>query len=207
MAPPSRSRTTFTTDVAARSAALRSGVTAVAIDQRASAFSFSASSSTSAGSINGSSPCTFTSMSSSAKSPPRYVLAAQAMRSVPLGRSDGVMTALPPCSSTARTIRSSSVATSTSSNPRALPTASTTHATSGLPAMSARGLPGNRLDPKRDGIIAYVLMDEDYTINSRARHDIGSGVNSPCSGGGSEVWNASTSLRSISRSPKRVNSR
>ena len=36
---------------------------------------------------------------------------------------------------------------------------------------------------------------------------VGSGANSPCSGGGSEVLKLSVPVRSISRSPKRVNSR
>ena len=51
-------------------------------------------------------------------------------------------------------IRSSSVATITSSTLVALSTRSTTCAIIGLPAIGARGFPGNRVDAKRAGITA-----------------------------------------------------
>jgi hypothetical protein len=48
--------------------------------------------------------------------------AAQAMRSVPLAQSAGVISHSPPKASTARAIRSSSVSTTTRSSPRACAT-------------------------------------------------------------------------------------
>ena len=80
------------------------------------------------------------------------------MRSVPLGSSDGVMTARPPYFATASAILWSSVATITSSRDLAFFTASTTHATRGFPASMARGLPGNLLEPNLLGIIPYVFI-------------------------------------------------
>ena len=55
-------------------------------------------------------------------------------------------------------MRSSSVATRTSSRDPAFFTASTTQATSGLPAIVASGLPGKREDPNLLGIIPYTFM-------------------------------------------------
>ena len=109
--------------------------------------------------MSGSSPWMFTRMSSSAKSP-----AAQAMRSVPLGRSLGVITALPPCAATASAMRTSSVATITSSRDFAFLTASTTQATRGFPQRSASGFPGKRLDPYRDGMMPKIFMYPFYHI-------------------------------------------
>ena len=95
----------------------------------------------SAGSMSGSSPWTFTTTS------PSSARAATATRSVPLGRSDGVITARAPVPSTAAAMRSSSVATITSSRVFARRHASATQRTRGLPQMGARLLPGNRVEP------------------------------------------------------------
>jgi hypothetical protein len=104
--------------------------------------------STSAGSSIGSSPCTFTTISASV---PR---AASASRSVPLACRGEVITASPPNAATASAMRWSSVATSTRSTSPARRTHSCTRCTIGLPWMSERGFPGNRVEPNRAGMIA-----------------------------------------------------
>jgi hypothetical protein len=72
--------------------------------------------------------------------------------------STGVITAVPPCSATAARIRSSSVATITSSTNLAWEARSMTWTIIGFPAMSASGLPTRRCDPKRAGMIATVRL-------------------------------------------------
>ena len=72
---------------------------------------------------------------------------------MPVAWSARVMHTGMPCAATAARMRSSSVATATWVAP-ASRARSATRTTIGLPAMSASGLPGNRLEAKRAGISA-----------------------------------------------------
>ena len=85
---------------------------------------------------------------------------ASATRSVPVRWFVEVITARPPNPRTAARIRSSSVATTTSAIPRALAARSYTCWMSGLPAISASGFPGKRVEAWRAGIttMAFLLM-------------------------------------------------
>jgi hypothetical protein len=96
----------------------------------------------SAGAISGSSPWTLTTMSVPARP---SAAAASATRSVPDTWFSRVMSARCPACSTALRIRSSSVATATAAAPLAS-ARSQTCTIIGLPASSASGLPGKRLD-------------------------------------------------------------
>jgi hypothetical protein len=92
--------------------------------------------------MRGSSPWTLTTISPSSKPKAR---AASAIRSVPEGCSARVITNLCPAACTAAAIRGSSVATWTEAAPLCI-ARSYTRTTMGLPAISASGFPGNRLD-------------------------------------------------------------
>ena len=106
------------------------------------------------GCMAGSSPWMFSTQSKGSSRAAR----AAAVRSVPEGRAGSVMMASPPKERTAEAIRASSVATTTRSTPSARLAASKTHWIIGLPAISARGLPGKREAWKREGRTARVRM-------------------------------------------------
>ena len=145
-ARPSRARTTFTTSELCSSSAERIGAAAVAMSQSAASSSVPATRSIRAGSIRGSSPCTLTTTSAAR---PRM---ASAIRSVPDGWSGLVIATATPKDSAAAAMRASSVATRISARRRACRARCTTQASSGLPPTGARLLPGNRVEPQRDGM-------------------------------------------------------
>ena len=136
-ARPAALTTTFTTFGLPYSSGLVIGVAAVDISVCASA---PATASITAGSISGSSPWMFTTASQAQRA------ATSAIRSEPLGWSGAVISARQKSCATSQ-IRVSSVATITSASDLACWQRSTTCRMSGLPAISASGFPGNRVEP------------------------------------------------------------
>jgi hypothetical protein len=96
----------------------------------------------SAGGMSGSSPCRFTTTSSSGQ--PRAA-ATSAIRSVPEACAAEVISAAAPKARAAPAMRSSSVAISTSLAPAAT-ARSCTHCSMGLPASGSSALPGSRVE-------------------------------------------------------------
>ena len=129
------------------SSASVNSVATVAICKFLSATNSPISSSIKAGSINGSSPWTFTITSTSGN-----FSATSARRSVPVLWSARVIIARPEFFSTACKILSSSVATITSATDFARLARSQTRQIIGLPQISLSGLPGKRVDEYRAGI-------------------------------------------------------
>ena len=117
------------------------------------ACSFAATASISSGSISGSSPCTLTTMASSGRP---SCATASARRSVPVGWSPRVISARTPWAWAACSTRASSVAMQTCAAPERA-ARSAVRTTMGLPAMSARGLSGRRVEAVRAGIRAMKL--------------------------------------------------
>ncbi|MNS63500.1 hypothetical protein D3C72_965960 [compost metagenome] len=147
-ARPRLSHTTFTTFGLNTSATSSSGCAAVAIAQSGWAARYSATSSIRFGSISGSSPCTLTTMSSSAR-PSR--VATSARRSVPDGWSARVITASTPCAAQASATAAASVATTVRRADEAW-ARSATRTIIGCPPISASGLFGRRVEASRAGI-------------------------------------------------------
>ena len=142
-ARPAALTTTFTTFGLSSSERFLMGVAAVDISFCASAF---ATASITFGSISGSSPWMFTTASHSQRSQ------TSAMRSEPLGCSGRVISTRQKFCATSQ-MRVSSVATMISESDFAFWHCSTTCWMSGLPAMSASGLPGNRVEANRAGMM------------------------------------------------------
>ena len=145
-------QTSLTTFGLNRAWASASGQAQVAMSASGLACSFAATASISSGSISGSSPCTLTTMASSGRP---NCATASARRSVPVGWSPRVISARAMAWAACST-RASSVAMQTCAAPEraAFGRARTTM---GLPAMSARGLSGRRVEAVRAGIRAMKL--------------------------------------------------
>ena len=147
-ARPAPSHTTLTTLGLSSSATLASGCAAVPMLAWGHWASTAATASIKAGAISGSSPCTLTTISSSAKP---SCSQASARRSLPLGWSLRVSSAATPCAAQACTMRASSAATTVRCAPLRW-ACWATRTTMGTPAKSAKGLSGRRLEAMRAGI-------------------------------------------------------
>src|ERR1039458_8518380 len=147
-ARPAALTTTFTTFGLPYSSGFVIGVAAVDISVCLSAL---ATASITAGSIIGSSPWMFTIASQGQRA------ATWAIRSEPPGWLGEVISARQNSCATSQ-IRVSSVAPTTSASDLACWHRSTTCRINGLPAISASGFPGNRVEPYRAGIIPITFM-------------------------------------------------
>src|SRR2546427_3113877 len=150
-ANPPRSRTTFVTFGSFSSEASWMRRYNVVICSERSAAKGATSSPIAAGLISGSSPCTLTMMSESS------VAATSARRSVPVSCVAFVSRTLPPKSLTRVAMRRSSVATMTCETTGDADARRYTCSIIGRPSMSARALPGSRVDAYLAGMTATML--------------------------------------------------